>query len=144
TGDVYKKASGTWSVIGNIKGAAGTAGSRFYAGSGAPSAGTGTSIDLYLNTANGDVYEKTSGSWAVSGNIKGAQGNAGTTGSKWYSNPGAPSAGTGVDGDFYLNTANGDTYQKTSGAWLLTGNLKGAAGAAGSRFYSAAGAPAAG
>ena len=76
-------------MSGNIRGAqgnqgttgtAGAAGSRFYSGSGAPAAGTGTNIDLYLNTTTGDVYEKTSGSWAVSGNIKGAQGNQGTTG----------------------------------------------------------------
>ena len=143
-GDVYQKTSGAWLLVTNLKGAAGTAGSRFYSAAGAPSAGNGANGDLYLNTTTGDVYEKASGNWSVTGNIKGAAGTAGAAGSKWFSNPGAPSAGTGVDTDFYLNTTNGDVYQKTSGAWLLVTNLKGAAGTAGSKWYNAAGAPSAG
>lgn len=55
----------------------GDAGTVWYTGSGAPSSGVGTSVDRYLNTSNGDVYTKASGSWVLDGNIRGASG-AGT------------------------------------------------------------------
>ena len=42
---------------------------------------------------------------------------------------GAPSAGLGNDGDFYLNNVNGDYYTKSGGSWTLQGNLKGPAAA---------------
>lgn len=38
-------------------------------------------------------------------------------GSKWYAGTGEPNVGTGDNDDFYLNTSNGDVYQKASGAW---------------------------
>jgi hypothetical protein len=37
----------------------------------------------------------------------------------------------GKDTDFYLNTSNGDYYQRVSGAWTLKGNLTGPQGPAG-------------
>ena len=58
-------------------GAAGANGTVWYTGTGAPSAGLGTTTDRYLNTSNGDVYTKASGSWVADGNIRGASG-AGT------------------------------------------------------------------
>jgi hypothetical protein len=68
----------------------------------------------------------------------GATGAAGVNGSTWYSGSGAPASGTGVNGDYYLNTANGDVYKKAAGAWgspieNLTGptGATGATGAAG-------------
>lgn len=54
--------------------------SRWYTGSGAPSAGLGSNFDLYLNEDNGDVYYKTSGVWAVVANITGPQGIQGPVG----------------------------------------------------------------
>lgn len=41
---------------------------------------------------------------------------------------GSPSSIVGQDGNYYIDTANGDLYYKTSGAWELKGNLKGPAG----------------
>ena len=38
-------------------------------------------------------------------------------GAEWLSGSGAPSGGTGDDGDFYLDTATGDVYKKVSGSW---------------------------
>jgi hypothetical protein len=59
-------------------------------------------------------------------------GGGGGSGSTWYEGAGAPSSGTGADGDFYLNTANGDVYQKASGAWgTAVGNIAGPQGAQG-------------
>lgn len=73
-------------LIGNIAyitalgGGGGGGGSTWFDGAGVPSSGTGSNGDYYLNTTNGDVYRKTSGTWSVVGNIKGPQGNAGADG----------------------------------------------------------------
>lgn len=62
----------------------------------------------------------------------GATGAAGTNGATWYSGAGAPSGGTGVNGDFYLNTSTGDVYKKSSGAWgSPIENITGPTGATG-------------
>jgi hypothetical protein len=118
-------------------GATGAA-SLWLSGAGAPAAGLGTVNDYYLNTTNSDVYSKSSGTWAVVGNIKGATGAAGTNGTNgtngalWYTAAGAPAGGTGVVNDFYLNSTNGDYYKKTGAStWTLQGNLKGPTGATG-------------
>ena len=45
---------------------------------------------------------------------------------------GAPSGGTGEDGDLYINDANGDVYKKVTGAWgSALFNITGPAGADG-------------
>lgn len=62
----------------------------------------------------------------------GANGTNGTNGTKWYEGAGAPST-THVDGDFYLNTTNGDVYQQVAGAWgSPIENLTGPTGPSGS------------
>lgn len=95
--------------------------SRWYTGSGAPAGGLGSDFDLYLNTANGDVYYKTSGVWAVVANIK----------STWYVASGVPSSGLGNNTDLYLNDVNGDVYQKSNGSWVLEANIRGPQGMVG-------------
>lgn len=76
--------------------------------------------------------------WAKQGNIKGPMGATGLTGaqgtpgSTWYSQAGAPASGTGIVGDYSLNTTTGDVYKKTgTSTWTLQGNIKGPVGAAG-------------
>jgi hypothetical protein len=148
TYDVYQNIAGTWTIIANIKGADGddgatgadgtdgTDGATWTSSSSAPSGGVDG--DFHLRTSNWDVYKKTAGSWAVIGNIKGADGSAGATGAAgadgtdgatWSQGAGVPSGG--VDGDFYLRTTNYDVYQKIGGTWTVIGNIKGADGAAG-------------
>ena len=95
TGDVYQRASGSYSVITNIKGptgstgatgstgltgATGTAGSVWRTGSGVPSNSLGVDTDLYLNTATEDVYQRSSGTYSLVTNIKGTTGATGATG----------------------------------------------------------------
>lgn len=64
--------------------------------------------------------------------IQGVQGVAGTNGKTWLSGTTAPASGLGVIGDFYLNTATWDVYEKTAAAvWTSRGNIKGATGAQG-------------
>lgn len=132
----------------------GTPGSVWYNGTGAPAGSLGVVGDYYLDTANGNVYNKTgAATWALVGNIKGPTGAtgpvgpagptgatgatgptgaAGPPGSVWWTGSGAPASGTGIVGDFYLNSANGDYYQKTgTSTWTLQGNIKGPTGATG-------------
>jgi hypothetical protein len=52
-------------------------------------------------------------------------------GSAWLNGTGAPDAGDGEDGDYYLDTDTGDVYARAAGAWELEGNIKGPEGAVG-------------
>ena len=51
-----------------------------------------------------------------------------TAGTRWTNGTGAPTSGTGSDGDYYWRTTTGDVYKKTSGAWSIVGNIKGPTG----------------
>lgn len=126
----------------------------WYSGTSNPAAGTGVVGDWYLNTTSGDVFEKTgSSTWTLQGNIRGPQGiqgiqgPTGSTGSQgpqgnpgptgqaeaWFSGTGIPSGAVGVVGDWYLDTASGDVYEKTaSSTWTSRGNIKGPQGNVGS------------
>jgi hypothetical protein len=114
--------------IQGVQGPQGTPGEAWFAGAGVPAGTLAGSIvgDWYLNTTNGDVYEKTGASaWTLRGNIKG------TPGEKWFSGAGMPAgamAGTLV-GDWYLDTANGDVYEKTTtSVWTWRTNIRGPQG----------------
>lgn len=62
----------------------------------------------------------------------GATGSPGTAGTVWYSGTGAPST-LHNDGDYYLNTTNGDVYKQVSSSWgSPIENLTGPTGASGS------------
>lgn len=58
----------------------------------------------------------------------GSPGPPGADGSVWHSGSGVPAGGLGSNGDFYLNTANGDIYEKGGGSWSLIDNLTGPQG----------------
>lgn len=90
TSDVYKKTSGAWAIVVNIKGNAGTNGSTWLSGSGVPGSNLGANGDLYLNTATSDVYLKTSGTWAIITNIKGAPGDVAAAAQAPYPDVWAP------------------------------------------------------
>lgn len=49
-------------------------------------------------------------------------------GSSIHSVSGMPAASLGLDGDWSLDAATGDVYQKTAGAWAKAGNFKGEQG----------------
>lgn len=56
------------------------------------------------------------------GTETGMVGVDGTDGTLWYSGDGAPGDGTGVDGDFYIDTTNKAFYgPKAAGTWVGTG-----------------------
>lgn len=123
--------AGIVDVEATVTGGGGGGGSTWYAGTGAPSSGLGAVGDMYLED-DGEIWKKTgSSTWTdQSVNIKGATGATGAAGStgatgadgsKWYVGSGAPGSGTGVNGDFYLNTVDGVVYTKSGGAWGSTG-----------------------
>lgn len=76
----------------------GGGGAEWFVGSGVPDDGTGTNGDLYLRTSNGDVYQKSAGTWGSPvANIKGptgATGSTGATGAQGDAGPGVASGGT--------------------------------------------------
>lgn len=76
-GDVYWRDSGAYGVVTNLKGGTGAAGATWRTGSGAPDNGVGVNDDLYLDTATGNVYQRSAGTYSVIANIKGADGGAG-------------------------------------------------------------------
>jgi hypothetical protein len=61
----------------------------------------------------------------------GATGPAGANGAAWLSGSGAPDSGLGNDGDYYLDTATSDVYNKSSGTWTFATNIKGETGESG-------------
>jgi hypothetical protein len=143
TSDVYgPKAGGVWgAVVCNIRGAIGATG---------PTGATGATGAQGIQGPIG-----LTGSTGATG----ATGATGPTGLTGYSPvyvvaAGAPPAGTGNNGDMYINSATSDVYgPKAGGAWgSVVANIKGATGASGttgatgssSVWSSGAGAPAAG
>ena len=89
--------------------------------------GAAGSTDTYTITfTNGEtsaitVYNGSNGK-------DGASGAAGTNGSTWYNGITEPSTGTGVDGDWYINTSTWNVYHKESNSWVIKGNIKGETG----------------
>lgn len=145
------KAAGAWPAGVSLIGATGPAGAQgpagpegadgktVLSGTGAPAAGLGTNGDFYLDTAASRLYgPKTGGAWG-SGVVligptgaPGAAGAAGADGKTVRSGSGAPAAGLGVDGDFYINTAANTIYgPKASGAWGSPTSLVGPTGGTG-------------
>jgi hypothetical protein len=58
----------------------------------------------------------------------GAQGLPGNNGATWYNGTTDPNSGTGVNGDYYLNTTSNEVFNKQSGSWVSIANIKGAQG----------------
>lgn len=83
--------------LGNVMGPAGADGATWIAGATAPTT-QGKTGDFYLNTATFDVYSKASGSWAKTGNIKGATGPQGAIGPQGIQGIQGPKGDTGAAG----------------------------------------------
>ena len=77
-----------------VPGPAGTAGDEWIYGTGNPSGGSDRVGTLYLDGANGNIWEKQAGGWVFTGiSIKGAQGiqgNPGTAGTAGAQGPAGP------------------------------------------------------
>lgn len=82
----------------------------------------GPMVMLSANSCYLEV-EIPSGSFA-----KGDKGDMGYAGWAYIAQDGVPSSLLGNDGDVYLNTLNGDFYQRAAGSWSLRSNLQGPKG----------------
>ncbi len=112
-------------------GPAGTDGSTWYIGAGVPANSLGANGDFYFRNDTNWVYNRNQTAWIYIANLTGIQGQSGTngvSGSTWYYGTSAPSTNIGANGDFYLNTATGDVYNKSNNNWNFIGNIKGAIG----------------
>lgn len=86
-------------------------------------------IELFHFDEEAGVFKPLSTGGAIPVTIVG--GGTGGTSVTFLSGAVAPTNDKGVDGDVYLNTANGNLHKKVTGAWTLLMNLKGATGAQG-------------
>ncbi len=122
-------------------------------GAGAPSAAIGADGDFYIDTSANQIYgPKASGVWpsavsligpagsngaAGSTGSTGATGSPGANGNSVLSGAGAPGAGVGSNGDFYINTSTNTIFgPKTAGAWGSGTSLIGPTGPTGAGAMS--------
>ena len=54
-------------------------------------------------------------------------------GAKWYDGASSPNNNIGVEGDYYINTINGDIFKFTLSQWERIGNIRGSKGKTGDR-----------
>lgn len=89
-----------------------------------------------VNFSDGETFQQKLDRGKLKGDrgeagAQGQPGQKGEDGSVWHNGTTAPSS-QGKDGDYYLNTENGDVYKKEHGSWSKQGNIKGAPGSSGS------------
>ncbi len=131
------------------QGLPGAAGAVWRNGTGVPAGSLGIDGDYYLDISTGDVYLRAAGNYALATNIlgpvgpqgpqgpQGLQGTVGATGpqgpagSTWRDGAGVPADTLGADGDYYLDTATGNVYLRSTGVYAQVANIVGPAGATG-------------
>ena len=135
---LYVKGASGFTFLTDLSGAQGIKGETgAAAGFGTPTA----SVDANVGTPSVTVTSSGTNTSKVFNfsfkNLKGAKGDTGlkgdtgatgAAGATWLTGTATPTPAQGKDGDWYLNTANCDIYQKASGAWSKKGNIKGAQG----------------
>lgn len=116
-----------------VAGTNGVDGKTILATSGAPSSGTGANGDIAYDATTQTIYgPKSGGSWPAGVVLKGTDGTNGTNGSTVLTTSGAPSSGTGANGDYAYDPAAQTIYgPKASGSWPAGIVLTGSAGATG-------------
>lgn len=116
-----------------------------------PSLSIGNTNDFYINTTTNRLFgPKTSTSWGAGVSLIGPQGPQGATGatgpqglqgiqgatgatgpqgpqgvagSVWRNGSGAPANSLGVNGDYYLDTVNGNVFLRQSGTYTQVANI---------------------
>ncbi|MEY3048646.1 MAG: hypothetical protein RL365_684 [Bacteroidota bacterium] len=150
TGDVhYKSAASTWTLTGNIKGPQGNAGATGPQGPAGATGPTGlTGATGPQGPAGATGLQGPAGATGATGpagaqGIAGTNGINGTNGTAVLNGNTNPAPGTGVNGDFYINTATNTIYgPKANGAWPAGVSLVGPAGVAGPQGPAGATGPA--
>jgi hypothetical protein len=148
TGDVhYKSAATTWTLTGNIKGPQGNVGATGATGPAGATGATGpagvagpigaTGPQGPAGPAGATGLQGPAGTAGATGpagaqGIAGTNGINGTNGTAVLNGTTNPTAGIGVNGDFYINTATNTIYgPKANGTWPAGASLVGPAGVAG-------------
>lgn len=104
-----------------------------------PTIAVGIDGDFYINTTTHFMFGPKATSWPAGTSLIGPQGIAGNT---VLYGAADPVAGTGANGDFYINTTSHFIFgPKASGAWPAGTSLVGPQGVRGSKFYTGSGAP---
>ena len=116
-------------------------GTSLLTGSDNPVAAIGKDGDSYINTQSWEYFAKENGVWESQGTIKGADGADGTSFKVGYGNPNLANTDnptttadetrddpvTGIDGDSFLNLAEGDgqwdVYVYDGTTWTWVGNI---------------------
>jgi hypothetical protein len=136
-GSFAQKISGTWTVVYTLPAANAADGTLLY-GAGLPGSGTGKNSDSYINTLTGIFYQKSSGTWlqvfSMATGPQGPQGTAGANGTNGtdgntilYGASNPSNSTTGIDGNFYINTASYTIFgPKTGGVWPAGESIIGA------------------
>ena len=109
-------------------GAQGPKGDTGATGASGPAGATGAAGAMGLNGTRGTQGDK--GEIGATGET-GAPGPAGVNGTVWLSGLGVPASSLGSNGDYYLNIASDDLYNKASGTWTILTNIKGETGETG-------------
>lgn len=82
-GDLYQRIKSgnnlAWSKVGNIKGENGQNANAWLSGAGQPAQEIGNNNDFYIDSDTYNVYSKTNNQWELFGNIRGTQGESGTS-----------------------------------------------------------------
>ena len=118
TNTVYRKSTGTWTQVADLRGADGATWST---GSGTPTGGRNG--DWYFRTTDASIWRKGAGTWTKLLDIDGADG------ATWYGGSGAPGGSLGNVGDWYFRTSNGHVFKKTgSSTWTFQRDITGPQG----------------
>ncbi len=138
TYDLYKKSSGSWSTIGNIKGATGDTGdtgpqgiSLNWLADASSHPLSPSENDAYYNTTDNKSYVYDGAAWqtVVEDGAAGADGSDGIDGDQWTYGSGAPTNTTSQTYDtYYINTDDNSVHYKASGTttWSQISTLTGA------------------
>ncbi|MBR5140122.1 MAG: trypsin-like peptidase domain-containing protein [Clostridia bacterium] len=81
-------------------------------------------ISVGTVTTGGTISIGPNGNWFINGEDSGAKAVPENP-NKWHTGSGAPSALLGNEGDLYLNTVNGDVYEKKASYWEIVTNISG-------------------
>jgi Collagen triple helix repeat (20 copies) len=134
--------------IQGIQGPQGIPGNTVLYGTSNPTAGIGVDGNFFINTTTNFIFgPKAAGAWPAGTSLIGPQGpqgiqgiqgvqgptgntgSQGTPGEKWFSGSGNPGTVSGaINGDWYLDTSDGDVFELVSGTWTLRGNIRGPQG----------------
>jgi hypothetical protein len=142
TAQFAQKIAGNWTIVYTLPAPNAADGTLLY-GAGTPGIATGKNGDSYINTLMGIFYQKTADTWSqvfsMTTGPQGPQGVAGTNGANGtngntvlYGTTNPANNTTGVDGNFYINTASYIIFgPRAGGVWPAGESLIGSDGVAG-------------